>query len=88
MEMNWGGCPSGREPDFPQTLHIQMICDLVLTYPNPSVPPVCLLSVSVPTCLGFVRGASRNTLMYEELLWRTFGLLSLKPQEVAGSVLP
>lgn len=88
METNWGRCPSGREPDFPQTLHIQMICDLVLTYPNPSVPLARLLSVSVPTCLGFVRDAGRNTLMCKEMLWRRFGLLSLTPQEVAGSVLP
>lgn len=42
-------------------------------------------------CLGFVHGAEisagRSPLMVEDLLWGKLGLLSLKPQVVAGSVL-
>lgn len=42
-------------------------------------------------CLGFARGAEifagRSPLMVEDLLWGKHGLLSLKPQVVAGSVL-
>lgn len=42
-------------------------------------------------CLGFAHGAEisagRSPLTAEDLLWGKLGLLSLKPQVVAGSVL-
>lgn len=63
-----------------------------LTYVNLTIPLTCLLSLSMPICLGFVHGAEisagRSPLMYEDLLWGKLGLLSLKPQVVAGILLP
>jgi len=46
----------------------------------------------MPICSDFVCGteisAGGSLLTYEDLLWEKLGLLSLKPQGVAGSVLP
>lgn len=91
MEMDWVLC-LGENQTFPQTPYVQKICDLVLTYLNLSIPLACLLNLSMPICLGFVHGAEisagRSPLTYEDLFWGKPGLLFLKPQVVAGSVLP
>lgn len=91
MEMDWVLCLRENQT-FPQTPCVQKICDLVLTYLNLVVPLTYLLSLFVPICSGFVHGAEisagRSPLMYEGLLWGKLGLLSLKPQVVAGNVLP